>query len=162
MAVVNESLLKRIPPAVKRQGRPAGLHEVRTMIRLFFEEEKAHSNPVLLGPAPWFRVGGNFIRQGPHGTIAGTYRQHGWEVQARHFTRFDCRESSLIHFEDAAGGCSEEFGPFREFYAADGVVHAEGDLFAKFIEETQLWHCYVTENFWPYMFIHAPRGGNVA
>jgi hypothetical protein len=122
------------------------------MIRLLLEKPPP-KRPVSLGPAPWFRIGGNFIRVGPHGTIGGTYRQHQWEVQAQYFTRWDCRERVLVHFEDAAGGATQDYGPFSESYAADGVMHVDNKLFAKFVEESQLWHCYPTENFWPVMIL---------
>ena len=122
------------------------------MIQLVFADSLV-PQPSVLGPAPWFKVGGNFMRVGPHGAIAGTYRLHHWEVQSQHYTRWDCRGQSWVHFEDALGGNTEVFGPFEEVYAADGVMHADGKLFAKFIEETQLWHCYPSENFWPVMVI---------
>jgi hypothetical protein len=122
------------------------------MIRLLFEGTSP-GNSVVLGPAPWFRIGGNFLRQGPHAAIVGTYRQHQWELQARYFTRWDCPEPTLVHFEDVAGGRTEDYGPFTEIYAADGVVHADQKIFAKFVEESQLWHCYPTENFWPVMIV---------
>lgn len=38
------------------------------MIHLKFEGG-ASGPDILLGPAPWFRVGGNFIREGPDGII---------------------------------------------------------------------------------------------
>jgi hypothetical protein len=37
----------------------------------------------------------------------------------------------------------------RGRHAADGVLYADDELFAKILEESQLWHCYATENFWP-------------
>ena len=118
------------------------------MVHLKFDASSpAYS--VTLGPAPWFRVAGNFIRQGPEGVIVATYRKHQWEVQSRYFTRFDCWDRAVIHFEDAAGGSSEDFGPFDQFHAADGTMYTGDKLFAKFIEESQLWHCYLTETFWP-------------
>ena len=124
------------------------------MIHLHFNGSSP-AYAVTLGPAPWFRIAGNFIRQGPHGAIAATYRHHQWEVQGRHFTRSDCKDRAVIHFEDAAGGPTEDYGPFDTFHAADGVMYADGKLFAKFIEESQLWHCYPTENFWPVMVVKA-------
>jgi hypothetical protein len=125
------------------------------MIKLIFQDE-THSTS--LGPAPWFRIAGNFIRQGPHGSIAGTFRMHHWEVAGHHFARYDCKEGALVHFEDFQGGPSEDFGPFACLYAQDGVLHVEKDLFAKFIEETQMWHCFATETFWPVMVIKSVPG----
>jgi hypothetical protein len=114
------------------------------------------ARPHVIGPAPWFRVAGNFVRQGPHGSIVGTFRYHHWELQSQHFIRFEVNEPVLVHFEDAAGGASEDFGPFAKLSSVDGVMRVgEGDLFAKFVEDTQLWHCYRTENFWPAIVIKA-------
>jgi hypothetical protein len=125
------------------------------MIRLIFEDE---SHSVVVGPAPWFRIAGNFIRQGPHGSIAGTFRLHHWEVGGHHFSRYDCKEPALIYFEDFQGTPSEEFGPFPFLFAQDGAMHAGSGLFAKFIEDTQLWHSFPTETFWPVVVIKAVGG----
>ncbi len=120
------------------------------MIKLLFEDGPRR---VELGPAPWFRVAGNFIRKGPHGSICGTFRMHHWEVSGQHFARYDCKEPALVHFEDAQGGQTEDFGPFSFLDAQDGVMHAEKNLFAKFLEETQMWHCFPTETFWPVLVV---------
>lgn len=67
----------------------------------------------------------------------------------------ECADPVLIHFEDAQGGATQPFGPFTKAAFFDGVFHSNDRLFAKFIEETQLWHCYPTENFWPVLVIEA-------
>jgi hypothetical protein len=120
------------------------------MIKLLFEDG---THKVELGPAPWFRVAGNFIRKGPHGSICGTFRMHHWEVGGHHFSRYDCKDQVLVHFEDMQGGHCEDFGPYSFLYAQDGVMHVEQDLFAKFIEETQMWHAFAMETFWPILVI---------
>jgi hypothetical protein len=104
---------------------------------------------MVLGPAPWIRISGNFIRQGPEGTVVAIYRHHQWELQGRHFTRWYCKPPGVLHFEDVDGGRTEPFGPFQTFHAADGVLYSDDELFAKILEESQLWHCYATENSWP-------------
>ena len=111
-----------------------------------------------LGPAPWFRISGNFIRVGPHGTIGGTFNMHYWEVNGRHYPRYDCPEPAVLHFEDTAGGPTPRFGPCRSLYAEDGVLHVDGKLFAKFIEETVLWHRFETETYWPVLVIEPAPG----
>jgi hypothetical protein len=127
------------------------------MIQLYFENG-SRDNAAKLGPAPWFRIAGNFIRQGPHGAIVGTFRMHHWEVNARHFARYDCEGPVTLHFEDLEGGKTEYFGPFSRIYAQDGVMHAEKELFAKFVEENQVWHAFATETFWPVLVIEAVTG----
>ena len=110
-----------------------------------------------LGPAPWFRVAGNFIRQGPHGAIVGSFRNHYWEVESRRFVRYFCEEPHKVHFEDAAGGEGVQLGPFSKLWVEDGVVHADDFLKAKFHEQTQIWHCYETDTYWPVMVIESAR-----
>jgi hypothetical protein len=126
------------------------------MVRLHF---RPFSGPeIVLGPAPWFRISGNYIRKGPDGAVVGMFTRHQWQVQDRHFIRFDCHEPTLIHLEDTAGAPTQDFGPFGSFQCNDGVMYAEQKLLAKFLEETQLWHFFPTENFWPVLVIkQAPR-----
>ena len=125
------------------------------MVHLHFDG-RSPRHGVVLGPAPWFRISGNFIRQGPNGAIVAMYRRHQWELKGNHYTRWDCKQPGTIHFEDAEGGRTESFGPFQKFHAADGVLYVDDRLFAKFIEEAQLWHSYETENFWPALIFEAP------
>ena len=129
------------------------------MIRLRFSGGDT-GEQVTVGPAPWFRVSGNYVRMGPHGTICGTFNMHHWEVDGHHFPRYDSmsEEPVVLHFEDAAGGPTGDFGPFTRLYAEDGVMHADGTLFAKFIEETVLWHCFPTETYWPVLIIKPVPG----
>jgi hypothetical protein len=112
----------------------------------------------LLGPAPWFQVSGNHIRQGPHAGIVARYAKHTWEVGDHHFTSIGCKERTILHFEDTEHGPAPPFGPFDEVRFIDGTFYADGELLAKFQEESQLWHCYPTENYWPILKLEAARG----
>jgi hypothetical protein len=124
------------------------------MIRLKFEGG-ATGPDIVLGPAPWFRVAGNFIRQGPEGEIVGSFRNHVWEVQSRRLVRYFCEETHTVNFEDAAGGRGVQLGPFSKLWVEDGVLHADGVLKAKFIDQVQVWSCYETETYWPILVIEA-------
>jgi hypothetical protein len=106
-----------------------------------------------LGPAPAFRIGGNFIRQAPDMEIVATYRNHYWETQGEHFVRYDCFSKAEVRFEDITGGSSERFGPFDHFWTADGVLYAEEKPLAQFRDDSQLWHCIPTDTYWPFMVI---------
>jgi hypothetical protein len=109
--------------------------------------------PVVLGPAPWFEISGNFIRQGPDGEIVAEYIKHSWHARGQYFTSITCRERTLVHFEDAGRGATPDKGPFDHIRLADGALHANGEILAKFVEETQLWHSYPTETYFPIMII---------
>ena len=125
------------------------------MIHLHFF--RASSNDALtIGPAPWFRISGNFIRQGPHGAIVGTFRKHVWEVGSEYFPVYECTETNKIHFEDADGGVGPVLGPFYRLRVEDGTVTVEQDTpTAKFMDPTQLWLCYETDTYWPVMVIES-------
>lgn len=82
------------------------------MIHLRFEGG-ASGPDVILGPAPWFRIAGNFIRQGPHGSIVGSFRNHYWEVQSKRLIRYFCEDPYQVHFEDAGGRGRSTYWSFR-------------------------------------------------
>src|ERR1051325_6137695 len=111
------------------------------MITLKFEDGN-QSEPVVVGPAPWFRVARNFVRQGAHGSIVGSFRNHCWEIHSRALIRYFCEESSVVRFEDSLGGVGVRLGPISKLWVEDGVLHADDALKAKFNEQMQLWHVY--------------------
>ncbi len=120
------------------------------MIRLKFEAmQEAHS--VVVGPAEGFRVAGNFLRKLPKNVVIGEYSRHQWHVGGGHFARYDCIDPCRVIFADAEGAQSEAFGPFDKMHVADGTMYANDKLFAKFIDETVLWHSFELESYWPSM-----------
>jgi hypothetical protein len=126
------------------------------MISLIFESEQLGKS-VRLAPAPFFRITGNFIIQGPDGRVAAKFSNHFWDMQGqKYYTQYSCQDRALIHFEDAIGNASEAFGPFDKIAVADGVTYTNGQLFARFTEETQLWHCFSTDTYWLSMMIVPP------
>src|SRR5687768_11888239 len=124
------------------------------MATLTFQGE-GPASMVTLGPAPRFRVSGNFIRD-LHGRILARYHHHYWEAEGRHFSRYDCRPPVAIHFEDVEGGCTETYGPFQKFWVADGSVYADGNLVCKFMDPTLMWHDHQGDTFWPILVIKDP------
>jgi hypothetical protein len=111
---------------------------------------------VTVGPAPWFRVAGNFIRQGPHGAIIGTFRRHVWEIGAENFPIYECNEPHRIRFEDSRGDAGPVLGPFSKLRVDDGTMTADDKkIVAKFIDPSQHWLVYETETYWPVMAIES-------
>jgi hypothetical protein len=111
--------------------------------------------PTVLGPAPWFRFQGNFIRQGADAAVVARRINHAWEAKGNEYAVIDCPDLTCIHFEDFAGGTTSKFGAFAHIRLADDILHADNKIFARFNDETQLWRCYPTENYWPIMVIAA-------
>jgi hypothetical protein len=129
------------------------------MVELRFEGLSAHQS-VVAGPAPWFRIAGNYVRQGPSGAVVAQLERHQWSVGQQFFSRFDCRGPLVVHFEDAGGEPSGAFGPFTSLAVADGTMYSGDRVLAKFAEETQLWHAFPTETYWPVLVIAAPPVGS--
>lgn len=122
------------------------------MVSLRFQGmQPAHS--VTVGPAQGFRVAGNFLRQLPGNLVLGEYVRHQWRVQDGHFSRYDAVGPCRVHFEDVEGTSSRVFGPYPRMHVADGTMYVENQLFAKFIDETLLWHSFELESYWPSMII---------
>jgi hypothetical protein len=122
------------------------------MIRLRFEAMQS-ARSVMVGPAEGFRVAGNFLRELPSNTVLGEYSRHQWHVGDGHFSSYDCHEICYVYFADAEGVRSRIFGPFDGVHVADGTMYTVEKLFAKFIDETVLWHSFELESYWPSMII---------
>ena len=61
-----------------------------------------------------------------------------------------------VYFADFEGTHSEVFGPFEQLHVADGTMYTQEKLFAKFIDETLLWHSFELETYWPSLVITGP------
>jgi hypothetical protein len=126
------------------------------MIRLKFQAlQDAHS--LVLGPAPAFRVSGNFLRRMPDNSVIGQYIRHQWHVRDRKFSRYDCLDPCLIYFADVEGTPSETFGPFERMHVADGTMYSDDKLFAKFNDESLNWHSFELETYWPNLVLTGTR-----
>jgi len=126
------------------------------MVRLQFKGMHA-GHTVELGPAEGFRVAGNFLRELPSNRVLAQYSRHQWHVRGGHFSRYDCIDRCCIYFTDAGGTPSEHCGPFTVMHVADGTMYAGDKLFAKFIDETVLWHSFEFESYWPNLIITRPE-----
>ena len=131
------------------------LLRVGCMVHLTFEALQA-ARSVTVGPAEGFRVAGNFLRELPSNTVLGEYSRHQWHVRGGHFSRYDCPDRCHVYFADAEGTRSEIFGPFASLHVADGTMYTQDKLFAKFIDETLLWHSFELESYWPSIIIGGP------
>jgi hypothetical protein len=112
---------------------------------------------VTLGPAEAFRVAGNFLRELPSNRVLGEYNRYQWHVSGQHFSRYDCIDPCCIQFADAEGTLTAALGPFDVMHVADGTMYTGNTLFAKFSDETVLWHSVSLESYWPSLIITGVR-----
>lgn len=104
---------------------------------------------VTLGPAPWFRVERNELRQGPTESLVGELQNHQWNVHGRNFAVVEATPGTTVHFDGHGGTVSQSYGPYREMRMADGALYGDGKLIARFDDDTYLWRCADTQKAWP-------------
>ena len=97
-----------------------------------------------LGPAPWFRVERNELRQGPTESLVGELQDHQWNVRGRRFSMVEANPGTTIQFAGPSGPVMPAYGPYTEVRMADGAFYGDGQLIARFDEETYLWRCTET------------------
>jgi hypothetical protein len=104
------------------------------MIRLRFNS-LAGTDPAILGPAPFFRIDGVLLQQGPDHTVVGRYSDHHWEIGGRFVSSYECVEAVRLHFVDANGDTSQSHGPFQQVRVPNGSCYADRSLFGELVQD---------------------------
>jgi len=104
------------------------------MIQLRFNS-LAGTDPAILGPAPFFRIEGSTLQQGPDRSVVGRYFDHHWEIGNRFVSSYEFMDAVLLHFEGPAGESSRVYGPFQQLRFPNGSCYADRSLFAELVED---------------------------
>jgi hypothetical protein len=104
------------------------------MIQLRFNS-LAGTDPAILGPAPFFRIEGSTLQQGPDRSVVGRYFDHHWEIGNRFVSSYESVEAVLLHFEGPGGESSRVYGPFQQLRFPNGSCYADGTLFAELVDD---------------------------
>ena len=104
------------------------------MIRLRFNS-LAGTEPATLGPAPFFRIDGSLLQQGPDHAVVGRYFDHHWEIGNRFVSSYDCVDAVRLHFVAANGETSGTHGPFQHLRFPNGSCYADSSLFGELVQE---------------------------
>jgi hypothetical protein len=143
--------------AEDESGRAERIAQVEViMIQLRFNSLSG-TDPLIVGPAPFFRIDGRLLRQGPDCDLVGRYFDHHWEVGGRYVSSHECRERNCVRFEDHAGSVWKVYGPFQEVRFPNGSCYADGELLAELIEDTDQWLHRGDRTKWPVIVI-SPAG----
>jgi hypothetical protein len=122
------------------------------MIQLRFNS-MAGTDPRVVGPAPFFRVEGPLLRQGPGREVVGRYFDHHWEMGGRYVSSYECADAIRLHFEGPKGEISEAYGPFQQLRFPNGSCYADRVLFAEFAEDEASWVHRAALTKWPVIVI---------
>ena len=126
------------------------------MLTLAFSEA-APAPVVHRGPFEQIRCDCEHMRGGTDGPVIAEHREHAWFIGPQRFFRIDCDHPVRVHFEDAQGKRSQEFGPFFRFSSADGVAYADGEICAHIDVDASRWYCHRDETYWHEMVVE-PAG----
>jgi hypothetical protein len=126
------------------------------MLTLVFAEA-GPAPSVKRGPFREVRADGERLRDGEDGPVIARHEDHAWFIGRQRFFRIDCEGPVRVHFEDANGRWSEEFGPFFHFSSADGVAYADGEILAHVDADDCLWYCHRNSVAWREMVV-VPAG----
>jgi hypothetical protein len=104
------------------------------MIRLRFNS-LAGTDPAILGPAPFFRIDGALLQQGPDHTVVGRYFDHHWEFGGRFVSSYECVEAVRLQFMGPNGDTSAIHGPFQQVRFPNGSCYADRSLFGELVQD---------------------------
>ena len=104
------------------------------MIQLRFNS-LAGTDPGILGPAPFFRIEGPLLQQGPDNRVVGRYFDHHWEIGGRFVSSFECVAPAVLQFEGAGGEVSKAHGPFQQIRFPNGSCYADRVLLAELVDD---------------------------
>lgn len=124
----------------------------------FLDGVTGNEPPATVGPAPWFRLTASYLRKGPHGTIAGSFRGTLWEVDGRHYRSLECRAGVIACFEDAMGHTSGRLGPFPYLRVNQGHIEFDTGRLARFDERSRRWRDVSRKGVWPDVLIIPAEG----
>ena len=112
---------------------------------------------IMLGPAPYFRINGRKLHQGPDEAERGTHQNHFWEIEGRFFTAYIVNGEHTIRFSNGAEQPDELFGPYKSIAVADGVLHQD-NLHARLLDDAQLWQRHTDDTRWAEVIFEAAPG----
>jgi hypothetical protein len=113
-------------------------------------------NPITLGPAPFFRVQGTELLQGPGNDVVARYSPHHWEVDGRFYSSYECTDGAYLQFQDRQGQRSPSLGPFDRVHFPNGACYADEGQVAQLIVESACWRDWSTGARWSAILI-SPR-----
>lgn len=122
------------------------------MLRVTFKGQTSGDHRTL-DPVGGLQLAGNFVRELPSGVALARYERFHWAIGGAAFIGYECEGASLLYFEDALGGKTAEAGPYHRLRVTDGVMYADGVLFARFTEVSQLWLAVELSTHWPMLKI---------
>lgn len=104
------------------------------MVQLRFNS-LAGTDPMTIGPAPFYRLAGPLLQQGPDRVVVARYFDYHWEIGNRFVSSYESIAPVSLYFEGPSGTTSEVYGPFQQVRFPNGSCYADRTLFAELVTE---------------------------
>ncbi len=109
------------------------------------------SHAASFGPAPFFELDREALRQGPERVLIARHVRHAWVTGRDHFSSFEVKGPVLMIFTDtlkpqAAG---RTLGPFMQLRVAGDFAYGDSQPVAEFAETIAQWCGGPDPNCWP-------------
>jgi hypothetical protein len=103
------------------------------------------------GPAPFFELDGEELRQGPDRLVIAHHVQHGWRVGGQNYSSWEVEGPLIAIFTHTpgSGAGSRTLGPFSHLRVANGFAYGDTRLFAEFTEAPSKWCSKPDSECWP-------------
>jgi hypothetical protein len=111
------------------------------------------STPLILGPAPFFRIDGSVLYAGQSDAVVGRYSEHHWQVDAQYVSSLECTEPTRVQFRQGEQQRSEQLGPFSRLHFPNGTCYADAAQLAEFIPQAEHWRRVSDGQPWPTIVI---------
>jgi hypothetical protein len=103
------------------------------------------------GPAPFFELDRETLRQGPDRLVIARHIQHAWRVGRQNYSSWEVEGPLIATFTDtpnpSAG--SRTIGPFSHLRVANGFAYGDTCLVAEFTEAVSKWCSRLDSECWP-------------
>jgi hypothetical protein len=103
------------------------------------------------GPAPFFELDREALRQGPERTVIARHVRHAWQVGQQHYSSWEVEGPLIAIFTDTLDQSvgSLTMGPFSHLRVANGFAYGDTRLVAEFTETISKWCSKLDDECWP-------------
>jgi hypothetical protein len=109
------------------------------------------------GPAPFFEIDREALRQGPDREVIARHIQHAWRVGHLNYSSWEVEGPLITIFADTLEPKAESrtMGPFSHLRVANGFAYGDTLLIAEFSETVSKWCSKAGSDYWPIIELRA-------
>ncbi len=109
------------------------------------------------GPAPFFELDREALRQGPDRRVIARHVQHAWRVGEENYSSWEVEGPLIAIFTDSLNARAQlrTMGPFSHLRVANGFAYGDTRLLTEFAEAAAKWCSKEDSECWPVIELRA-------